>query len=323
MRIGENYVYALRLARGGVLLIDAGPDVMGAWGEAQGRAASRGFAVDDVSVVLVTHAHIDHAGLAARWALAGARILAGAADVPALVAGAAWHESRTALRLEVLRRHGAPEEVLLVHEAVAARRGFAWEPCPRESVQPVTDGTTFALESGQTLRVLAAPGHTPGNLVAVVEETGDLYAGDTLLPDTIPTPGLHFLHAGDDIEDAEGARWPSLPSFLRSVAALRVLAARRLLPGHGQPGGDPAPLIARFEAHHARRGARLRTLLAGRPDSAYGIATRMFPHLGPLHIAQAMTEAIGHLDLLLEAGDVKRADDGGDIECYRLVAGDR
>lgn len=316
MRIGENYVYALRLAQGGVLLIDAGPDVMGAWGEAQGRAGSRGFTVDEVVAVLVTHAHIDHAGLAARWALAGARILAGAADVPALVAGAAWNESRTALRLEVLRRHGATEEVLLVHEAVAARRGFAWEPCPRESVLPVTDGTRFALDGGHTLRVLAAPGHTPGNLVAVVEETGDLYAGDTVLPDTIPTPGLHFLHAD---EDAEDARWPSLPSFLRSVAALRALGTRRLLPGHGQPGGDPAPLIARFEAHHARRGARLATLLAERPDSAFGLATRMFPHVGPLHVAQAMTEVIGHLDLLLESGDVERADDGGDLEVYRLV----
>jgi glyoxylase-like metal-dependent hydrolase (beta-lactamase superfamily II) len=316
MRIGENYIYALRLARGGVLLIDAGPDVMGAWGEAQGRASSRGFAVDEVSVVLVTHAHIDHAGLAARWALAGARILAGAADVPALVAGAAWNESRTQLRIEVLRRHGASEEVLLVHEAVAARRGFAWEPCPPESVHAVTDGTTFALEGGQTLRVIVAPGHTPGNLVAVVEETGDLYAGDTLLPDTIPTPGLHFLQTGDD---AEGSRWPSLPPFLRSVAMLRALGARRLLPGHGQPGGDPAPLIARFEAHHARRAARLRALLAERPDSAYGLATRMFPHVGPLHIAQAMTEAIGHLDAMIESGEAVREDDDGEIERYRLV----
>jgi hypothetical protein len=47
--------------------------------------------------------------------------------------------------------------------------------------------------------------------------------------------------------------------------------------------------------------------------------TRMFPHVGPLHIAQGMIEAIGHLDVMLASGEVERADDGGDIEVYRLV----
>ena len=69
-------------------------------------------------------------------------------------------------------------------------------------------------------------------------------------------PGLHFP-AG-----AGGPRWPSLPPFLDSVQRLRALPLRRLLPGHGEAVDDPQPLFKRFEAHHARRGARIRALLA-------------------------------------------------------------
>ena len=84
IRLGDNAIYALRLAAGGVLLVDAGPDFEGAWESATEQAAAHGFAPSDVRTVLLTHGHIDHAGLAHRWAEAGATVLAGAADLPAL-----------------------------------------------------------------------------------------------------------------------------------------------------------------------------------------------------------------------------------------------
>src|SRR5690606_13093036 len=116
--------------------------------------------------------------------------------------------------------------------------------------EAVDDGATFGLADGGTLRVLAAPGHTPGNLVAFIEggpHEGTLFSGDTLLPTTIPTPGLHFP------EGADRPRWPSLPPFLDSVARLRGLSVRRILPGHGEAVDEPGRLFARFEAHHAKR----------------------------------------------------------------------
>jgi glyoxylase-like metal-dependent hydrolase (beta-lactamase superfamily II) len=125
----------------------------------------------------------------------------------------------------------------------------------------------------------------------------ELCSGDTLLPDTIPTPGLHFPAW------AEGERWPSLPPFLASVEALRGLDVRRLLPGHGAAVEAPARLFERFEAHHARRASRLRALLDERPDSAFGLARRMFRRLPEERLGQALTELIGHLDVLVASGD--------------------
>ncbi len=320
IRIEENLIYALPLAAGGMLLVDAGPDALGAWAEVQGRVASRGFAVSDVRAVLVTHAHIDHAGLAQRWALAGAQILAGAADIPALVAGRAFHEERLPLRLDTLRRHGANDDVLAVYEAGQPRRGLAWEPCAEASVHAIEDGTRIPLAEGAELRVIAVPGHTPGNLVAVIEagdvEPRDLYAGDTLLPHEVPTSGLHYPVGPDG---RVGPRWPSLPPFLRSMATLRALGSRRVLQGHGQPGAHSLRLVDRFEAHHARRRARYRALLAEQPDTALGLVERAFRFIGPLHQAAAMIEAIGHLDILAGSGEAVREEGAEGVVRHRLV----
>ncbi len=301
--LGANVLYPLRLAEGGWLLVDAGPDYEGAWEDLEALARAHGVEPREVRTVLLTHGHIDHAGLAYRWAALGARVLVGGADREAVRGGEAWSAARREARREELLRQGCPPDVL---DALIARpRGrLRWTGCP--AVESVEDGATFALADGGTLRVLAAPGHTPGNLVAYIEggpQDGTLFSGDTLLPTTVPTPGLHLPQGSD------GPRWPSLPPFLDSVARLRGLPVRRILPGHGEPVEDPERLFARFEAHHARRAVQVRTLLEERPDTAYGVARRMFPRLPPVRLGQAMVEVIGHIDVLAASREAK--EEGG------------
>ena len=317
--LGDNAAYALRLAGGGVLLVDAGPDIPGAegetgaeggtWEQAGALLAADGLAPADVRAVLITHWHLDHSGLAWRWAGGGARILAGAADIEAITTGQAWNEARVEARLRTLIEHGCPPEFAARFGQPTRRRppAYRWRACPREAVEAVADGAEFALEGGARLRVVAAPGHTPGNLVAFVEATGDLYSGDTLLPHTTPTPGLHFPSTSSDSAagGAPGERWPSLPPFVASVERLRGLGVRRVLPGHGAPveGEAAERLFVRFERLHARRSARVRALLEERPNSAFGLVRRLFPHLPDSRLAQALTELIGQLDVLVARGD--------------------
>jgi glyoxylase-like metal-dependent hydrolase (beta-lactamase superfamily II) len=312
--LGDNTIYALRLAEGGLLLVDAGPDFEGAWESAEEQAAAHGFAPADVRTVLVTHAHIDHAGLAHRWADAGARILADAADLPALTREGPRGESTRDARRDELLRHGCPEDVLMATRTPRRVFEMRWTAPPPGAVEAAEDGATFALDGGAELRVVAAPGHTPGNLAAFVEAQGDLYSGDTLLPGGIPTPGLHFP------DGAEAPRWPSLPRFIASVSGLRALGVRRVLPGHGEPVDDPERLFTRFERHQERRQRRIRTLLEAHADSAYGLVRRLFLHLPDERVGQAMTETIGHLDALAERGEVTSEADAGGVLVFRLVA---
>lgn len=332
--LGDNNVWALRLDAaegGGVLLVDAGIDYDLAeggstWDALEAQAGTLGFAPRDVRVVLVTHEHIDHAAFAARWAGLGAAVVCGRAGIPALVRGREGVEAQREPRFAELRRHGAPAELVEGFRALRGTRALRWEPCPAGALAAAEEHETFRLADGRTLRVLPAPGHTPGNLVALIEETRELFSGDTVLPTTIPTPGLHFpiVLEGAAVEgDPEGARWPSLPSFLRSVAAIRALDVARVYPGHGEVIEDPSVYLDRFQVHHARRGAKVRAALAtlatdgGEGATAFEVAKTLFPRLPDARLGQAMTEVLGHLDLLEERGEAVRERDGETVR-WRL-----
>jgi len=328
--LGDNNVWPLRLDTsegGGWLLIDAGLDGsaggVGSWDVLREQALAAGVTPEDVRVVVVTHEHIDHAGLAARWAALGARIVVGRAGMRTVALGREANERTRAARIEEYRRHGTPEDVLSVMRGVHPTRALRWAPCPESAIDPADEHETYRLEGHRSLRLIAAPGHTPGNLVALIEETRELFSGDTLIPTTIPTPGLHYpgLVEGDDADGA--ARWPSLPPFLRSVAALRDLDLTRVYPGHGAVIEEPQVYIDRFEAHHARRGAQVRAALleAGtKGATAFELARTVFRRLPDERIGQALTEVLGHLDLVAESGQATY-DDGEPVR-WMLTGGD-
>ena len=212
--------------------------------------------------------------------------------------------------MQDLIRHGCPEHLILQMRSPRSGSPLRWEPCPAASLTP--PDTRYDLADGRTLEVIDAPGHTPGNLVAFVPQTGELFSGDTILPTTVPTPGMHYPTAIEGIKSPE--RWPSLPPFIDSVAHIRTLAPRRILPGHGEPVEQPETLFTRFETHHARRAKRIRRLLEEQSDTAFGIARRQFPRLPPRRLAQAITETLGHLDLLAREGLLVFVERDGEIE---------
>lgn len=339
----DNTCYLWPLAEGGWVLVDAGPDVVGdgvdTWDLAVAQCAAHGVTPADVRAVIVTHAHLDHAGLAHRWAAAGARVLAGTADLEAVRSGQAWADAQRAARLKALVQHGMPPDLVARHGAWgrATLAGWRWVPCA--DAEAVAEGATFPLADGRTLRVIAAPGHTPGNLVAYIAstgaQTGELCSGDTLLATTHPNPGLHFPRVSPGAGGAAGPREVSLPAFLASVAALRALGVQTVWPGHGaEPIAGAAAvtqLIERFEQHHARRLARVLRVIASLHEagaagaSAYDVVRGQFPHLPGERLGQAMTEAIGHLDVLHARGvlvALSAGDDPASADVHRYALHD-
>jgi glyoxylase-like metal-dependent hydrolase (beta-lactamase superfamily II) len=318
IHLGANNLYLLH-GPGGAVCIDAGPDYEGAWEELTAQLAGRGLSPGDVRAVVLTHAHPDHAGLAACWQRAGAIIYAGRGDEAELAMDA---DARRALReraAAVLIEHGVPAEALGRPRPVRAggrplgERG-SWpgplRPNPVIADRFVDDGDVIEA-AGMFLRVVAAPGHTPGAILLRDDAVGSVFTGDHLLPRTAATAGIQF--------DGEQRR-PSLPAFVRSLERSRGLTGLRMLPGHGEPGADAGEAAEWTLLYLERRAERLRRRVAEREGTAYDLATRLLRHLRPEHVWPVMAETIGLLDLLTERGAVVAESVDGRL-VYRVCRG--
>jgi glyoxylase-like metal-dependent hydrolase (beta-lactamase superfamily II) len=188
---------------GGATLVDTGPPGSGPAVAAALR--SLGLHREDVSRVVLTHCHDDHAGSAAEVASwAGAEVVVGRADA-AVVRGDVPGPAPAF----------TPAEQEL-HAVVAA----GLEPAPPTPVdREVDDGDALDLAGGAV--VLAVPGHTPGSIALHLPRHRVLITGDTVAE-----------HRGQVVlgpfnTDRAGA-WASL----QRLAALDVEVACF---GHGEP----------------------------------------------------------------------------------------
>lgn len=151
------------LAEGHTLLVDAG--LPGSAGRFDAALRAHGRSLRDVDGIVITHAHVDHAGGAAELQEAsGAPLIAHAAELPFLTGGEPMHFCSTGWFGSLFLMSGAPRE-----------------PITPVDVDVVLEGDA-ALDLGRwglDGRVRHAGGHTPGSL-AVSLGGGDTLAGDLL-----------------------------------------------------------------------------------------------------------------------------------------------
>ena len=227
--LGDNWAYALPTAAG-IILIDAGPDYDGAWETLAVQLDAAGLDIADVRAVAITHAHIDHCGLAFRWQAAGVPVAASRLEAQSFLHGRNIIGYQTQYVFAHMRRVGVPEERIagFIESREAMRRAFRagdntgggvrrerWpgliRGTPFRADQELDDGAEIRL-GDRRVRLISAPGHTPGNCVFYEPETGALFSGDQIIPGLNSNPGWHW-----DISAEPPARFRS-PARLRRLA---------------------------------------------------------------------------------------------------------
>jgi glyoxylase-like metal-dependent hydrolase (beta-lactamase superfamily II) len=98
---------------------------------------------------------------------------------------------------------------------------------------------------------------------------------------------------------------------MASLRETRELPAELVLPGHGDPVVGHAALIDERFALHERRAGKIGRLIAQEPRSAYEIAQALWGNVAVTQAYLTLSEVLGHVDLLLERGEVRETERDG------------
>jgi glyoxylase-like metal-dependent hydrolase (beta-lactamase superfamily II) len=102
--------------------------------------------------------------------------------------------------------------------------------------------------------------------------------------------------------------------YMESLRETRELPAETVLPGHGDSFGGHAALIdERFEMHE-RRARKIKELIAERPRTAHDIAQQIWGNVAVTQAYLTLSEVLGHVDLLLDRGEVAEVERGGVVQ---------
>jgi glyoxylase-like metal-dependent hydrolase (beta-lactamase superfamily II) len=230
-----------------------------------------GSAVERIARLVVTHAHIDHFGLAG--------------EVVRRSGGDLWMHRRTELDLA---KYAEPDEAVDQRELMLADHGLFgpeltasagglrdWMP-----VMPSIGRPSVVLDGGERLEagdrvweVVATPGHSPGHVCLWSPSDRLLCSGDHLLQ--VASPPVTF---------ERGFERDPMGSYLDSLERVALLAPALVLPGHGPPFQDGARRARTIAQGKTRRLDRVRELVEAAPITVTELTETLHP--GPLGGAQ-------------------------------------
>lgn len=240
MHLGQPHVIGTYALLGDEpALVDPGPS--SAVDALEAGLAEQGLRFDDISALLLTHIHLDHAGatgtLVARY---------------------------PHLRVYVHER-GAPHLIDPERLLRSAKRLYGddmdrlwgeFRAVPEERVTTLSGGETLRL-GARAIRVYDAPGHASHHVVYFDEDTSAAFVGDV---GGVRLPGSQYARPATPPPDID------LDAWRRTLDTLRMLQPRFLMLTHFGPAADPETHIEHYWARLVRWSETVRHSLEEQLD---------------------------------------------------------
>ncbi len=304
---GVPHVNAFAVRAGdGIVLFDTGMATEDGQRQLELALAQVGFRLEDVQLIVCTHAHTDHYGLA------GPIVDRSGAE---LWMHPAWEHIRAMIddpdatldrRIEVARQSGVPPAGLEQYEK--SRRGS--DPGIVRAVVPDRDlvpGVEVSTDLG-VWQVIETPGHAPSHVCLHQPDTGLLISGDHLLGRI--SLFFDYGHTPDPVAE-----------FIGGLDEVDALGHTSLcLAGHGRPFRDIPGKVAGNRAEVGRQRGGVRAGLAEGPRTAFELIGDVIgpENLNPATAAWGLQLALAYLDHLVLAGEVEEVE-GSDPRQWRLA----
>jgi len=302
---GVPHVNAWALGAGdGIVLVDAGLHGRGTLADLERALDQTGHRVEDVRLIVITHAHVDHCGQAPLLAeRAGCEVWIHPAFRRHALSDANA-ERRLERMVEVALQGGVPEERVRgwAERTAALGTGQAGE---LRSDRDLVDGVEVATDAGRW-QVVETPGHAPSHVCLHQPEQRLLLSGDHLMGRVSLVFEVGFT------PDPVG-------EFLTSLDRVDALDARLALAGHARPFTDVRGHVqANRELVRERLRAARAAFVAG-PLTAHELARAVYGerYVEDLH-GLLLAKAFAWIAHLAQRGEI--ASDGGSPERWSATA---
>ena len=283
-------------------VVDVGPNSGTSLDELESGLEAHGHRIEDLELIIVTHQHIDHMGL---LEIVGRRSEAEIASLDLLAPYLAhFNEDADAedeQAVHVMRRNGVPEDVASALASVT--RSFRAWGGQAEVTRPLKEGERIEF-GNRSLEVQHRPGHSPSDTCFWDAERSILIAADHLISKISSNPLLSRPL------DGSSDRTRALIDYIASLKKTRELPAELVLSGHGNPILDHVDLIDKRFDQYQRRAEKIYALVKDGSATGYEISQKIWGNIAVTQAFLTISEVVGHLDLLIEAGFVNEEDDG-------------
>lgn len=200
------------------------------------------------------------------------------------------HQDHVGGARHLAERLGVP---VAAHPETAARLGGQVEVA-----RHLADGDSITLagDPPRRLRAVFTPGHAPGHICVLDDDTRLLVAGDMVA-------GVGTIL----IDPSEG----DMAAYLASLARMKALAPSALLPAHGAPIADAAAKIDEYTAHRLWREQRVLAALEARGTAtAAALVADAYADTPAFLHKLAERSLIAHLVKLAAEGRIRPSGDG-------------
>jgi hydroxyacylglutathione hydrolase len=161
-----------------------------------------------------------------------------------------------------------------------SRYGVAW--------RALADGQTIDV-GGEILTAIHTPGHSPDHVVFWHAASSTVFSGDLVIQGG--SVMIDWSHGGNMAE------------YLASLARVRALAVRTMLPAHGPSISNPTAVLTEYLEHRLTRERQVVAALEAGLDTVPAIAESIYDGLPAPALASAARENVrAHLEKLRDEG---------------------
>ncbi|WP_246942457.1 MBL fold metallo-hydrolase [Bacillus pinisoli] len=279
-------------------LVDAGVKTPEAWEHFTIELSKLGFTTDDIEQVVITHHHPDHVGmldyLPKALPVYGHRF-----NQPWISKDPLFFEQHDKFYYDLFSKLGLSEQYL---EKVGKLRNTLTYSCKRSLTMELKEGDKVPGLNGWT--VIETPGHAQSHIVLYHEKSKVVLGGDLLLGHISSNPLIEPPMEGE-------ARPLTLLQYNNSLKRIRDLQLKKVYPGHGDVVTNPSALVTERLHKQEKRAETVLEMLKEHPLTALQVCQQLFPQIYIKEMVLTLSETLGQLDYLVEAGTVgMKVEDG-------------